>query len=242
MATITNGTFNAPVGNGDTISGGTFALPITGEGTIGGNVVYLFAKASDVRLGATNHGIEGTMTCPTPEEIWNLSGVVDGKTPKDALGIMAAVLAGKVSGVGTDTETFTAIDGQTTRVVVTLDSAGNRTDVQHPMGPFAELNLTYTPGPGGPEIYLGQQIVFNITHKLLPTEEAQNIEITCVDPNGNHHTIGYLASSPSEERTSSICWTPDVTGSYQLFLDVISFMCVNVLEPTNPYPTPPEPA
>jgi hypothetical protein len=59
-----------------------------------------------------------------------LLGVVeDGKTMREVLRIMAAVLAGKVSGAGTGIETFVGLDGTTARVVSTVDTSGNRTAV-----------------------------------------------------------------------------------------------------------------
>lgn len=56
---------------------------------------------------------------------------IDGKTLREAVRIMAAVLAGKVSGAGSGEESFTGLDGATTRVVVTADAAGNRTAVDY---------------------------------------------------------------------------------------------------------------
>lgn len=59
-----------------------------------------------------------------------LLGVVeDGKTMREVLRIMAAVLAGKVGGAGTGTETFKGLDGTTDRVISTVDTNGNRTAV-----------------------------------------------------------------------------------------------------------------
>ena len=59
-----------------------------------------------------------------------LLGVVeDGKTMREVLRIMAAVLAGKVGGAGTGTETFKGLDGTTDRVISTVDASGNRTAV-----------------------------------------------------------------------------------------------------------------
>jgi hypothetical protein len=60
-------------------------------------------------------------------------GVEAGKTLRRALRIIAAILAGKVSGAGSGTETFEGLDGSTTRVVVSTDAIGNR------------LNVNYTP-------------------------------------------------------------------------------------------------
>jgi hypothetical protein len=45
---------------------------------------------------------------------------------EELMRVMSAVLAGKVSGAGTGTETFKGIDGITDRVVVTVDESGNR--------------------------------------------------------------------------------------------------------------------
>ncbi len=57
------------------------------------------------------------------------NGIETGMTVRQATRIMAAVLAGKVSGAGSGTENFTGLDGSTLRVQVTADAAGNRTSV-----------------------------------------------------------------------------------------------------------------
>ena len=73
---------------------------------------------------------------PTPEQ--NADGLLDrtdgiesNKTLRQAMRIMAAVLAGKVSGAGSGDESFTGLDGSTLRVEVTTDPAGNRTNVNY---------------------------------------------------------------------------------------------------------------
>jgi hypothetical protein len=55
--------------------------------------------------------------------------LVDGKSLPSAVGYIAASTAGKVSGAGTGTEVFTALDGITTRLTITVDVSGNRTAV-----------------------------------------------------------------------------------------------------------------
>ena len=60
-------------------------------------------------------------------------GIETDTTLRHAIRIMAAVLAGKVSGAGSGTESFMGLDGSTPRVEVTVEAAGNRT------------NVTYTP-------------------------------------------------------------------------------------------------
>jgi hypothetical protein len=61
------------------------------------------------------------------------NGVESGLTPRNALKLALAVLAGKVTGGGTGTELFKsadvsggAVQGTTTRATVTVDSSGNR--------------------------------------------------------------------------------------------------------------------
>ena len=75
---------------------------------------------------------------PTPDDnadalLDQADGIETDTTLRHALRVMAAVLAGKVSGAGSGTENFTGLDGSTTRVQVATDAAGNRT------------NVTYTP-------------------------------------------------------------------------------------------------
>lgn len=56
---------------------------------------------------------------------------IDGKTLVQALQIIAAMVAGKASGAGTNTEVFKGLDGSTTRVTVTADTSGNRSAVAY---------------------------------------------------------------------------------------------------------------
>jgi hypothetical protein len=58
-------------------------------------------------------------------------GIETDITLRQAMRIMAAVLAGKASGAGTGTEIFKGLDGLTDRVQVTADAAGNRTAVTY---------------------------------------------------------------------------------------------------------------
>ncbi|HEY4759565.1 MAG TPA: hypothetical protein VIH42_03195 [Thermoguttaceae bacterium] len=71
-----------------------------------------------------------------PEEIattiLDLANAIDGKTLRQSLQIIAAVIAGKISGARTNAETFKGLDGTTPRVVVTADAQGNRTNVTYP--------------------------------------------------------------------------------------------------------------
>lgn len=55
--------------------------------------------------------------------------IESGHSFEEVTRIMAAILAGKVSGAGTGTETFKGLDGVTDRVIVSVDQSGNRTDI-----------------------------------------------------------------------------------------------------------------
>jgi hypothetical protein len=73
---------------------------------------------------------------PTPELnadalLDRAHGIETDVTLRQALRIVAAVLAGKISGAGSGIESFTGLDGSTSRVQVTADAAGNRTDVEY---------------------------------------------------------------------------------------------------------------
>ena len=55
--------------------------------------------------------------------------IESGLTAEEILRIVAAALAGKVSGAGSGTETFVGLDGTTNRIVSTVDASGNRSSV-----------------------------------------------------------------------------------------------------------------
>jgi hypothetical protein len=106
---------------------GTIILDTTGNRSVsaGGaedpaNEIYIDAAASDPM-------VDNMMdTLPAAFGTYTLE---DTQTRDQAMRIIAAVLAGKVSGAGTGTETFVGLDGTTNRVVSTVDSNGNRTAV-----------------------------------------------------------------------------------------------------------------
>lgn len=82
-------------------------------------------------LPASIDAIEGGSGGATAEEIWALAGAIDGKTPAQAMQIIAAAAAGKVSGAGSGEEIFMGLDGDTTRVTVKVDDDGNRSEVTY---------------------------------------------------------------------------------------------------------------
>ena len=55
----------------------------------------------------------------------------DGKSLAQAIQIIAAAVSGRVSGAGTGTETFLGMDEATTRITITVDSDGNRSDISY---------------------------------------------------------------------------------------------------------------
>jgi len=66
----------------------------------------------------------------TGTAVWDLAnGIETGITPRGALRLNTAALAGKVSGAGTSTETFRNVGDSKNRIVSTVDSSGNRTAV-----------------------------------------------------------------------------------------------------------------
>lgn len=68
---------------------------------------------------------------PTGSEFLDNETLIDGKTIAESLRYISAILAGKVSGAGTGTETLKGLDGTTDRVEVTVDAQGNRTAVSY---------------------------------------------------------------------------------------------------------------
>ena len=62
------------------------------------------------------------------DAVWD-EVVEGGLTARQLVRVMASVLAGKASGGGTTTVTFTGVDGVTTRITATVDANGNRSAV-----------------------------------------------------------------------------------------------------------------
>jgi hypothetical protein len=94
-------------------------------------------KSKTDNLPANPAAVGSAMTLQSSERdamaaaLLDIGNAVDGKTLRQALQIIAAVLAGKVTGAGSGTETFRGLDDQHDRVVVTADAGGNRTNVTY---------------------------------------------------------------------------------------------------------------
>lgn len=103
-------------------------LVVTGTGLTTANVGQAVWSA----LAAANNGV-GTMgeklnDAGSGSNPWT-EIIESGLSAAEILRIVAAALAGTVSGAGTGTETFKGLDGTTDRIVSTVDDDGNRTGV-----------------------------------------------------------------------------------------------------------------
>lgn len=111
-------------------------------GNVGGNVVGSVASVTGA-VGSVTGNVGGNVTGSVGSlatqakadvnaevlDVLNVDTLIDGKTFKEAMLYVAAICAGRVSGAGTGTEVFKGLDEATTRVTVTVDSSGNRTDI-----------------------------------------------------------------------------------------------------------------
>lgn len=89
----------------------------------------------DAMAAAVWNAATRTLTSGTPPTEAQIASAVmtyvveSGWTTEEMLRVFAAVLAGKVSGAGTGTETFRGINDDKNRVVATTDSSGNRSNI-----------------------------------------------------------------------------------------------------------------
>lgn len=93
------------------------------------------SSAYDAAKTAAQAGDAMTLTSGERTAVANalldLAAAIDGKTPRQALRIIAASTAGEIFGAGTGEETFVGLDKTTTRLVVDVDDAGNRTNTTY---------------------------------------------------------------------------------------------------------------
>ena len=110
---------------------GDYQLTFDASGFDG--TVKLFDAASGQYL--TCGRVEGSLFAAERDAIADAlltrANAVDGKTVQQALRIVAAILAGKVSGAGSGIERFSGLDGVTPRVEVAADAVGNRTNITY---------------------------------------------------------------------------------------------------------------
>lgn len=93
--------------------------------------VILDARAAEATVAALNDLSAAEVNAEVVDAL-QTDTPVDGKSITDSLQIIAAVVAGKISGAGTGTETFVGLDAATSRAVVTVDASGNRSAVSYP--------------------------------------------------------------------------------------------------------------
>ena len=118
----------------DLTNGWSLKFPTAGNYTINGNLngtiqpvagVYVERKTSAAYV-TTAIGGSGPSASDIAAAILAAS-VETGATVAESLRLSNAVLGGKVSGAGTGTETFRNLADTKDRLVVTVDSSGNRT-------------------------------------------------------------------------------------------------------------------
>jgi len=106
-------------------------------GNVGGNVAGSVGSVTG-SVGGNVTGSVGSLATQAKAdvntEVLDVVGtdtLIDGKTLQAAVRIILAAVAGRLSGAGTGTETFLGADESTTRLVVSVDNDGNRTDVTY---------------------------------------------------------------------------------------------------------------
>ena len=128
----------------DIAAWGTGAATFDGAGAASGALTglkdspcYIYGTGS---LAAGPRGT-GTITCTVSigaqpsafdiaQAVWGMeNGIETGWTPRQIMRIVAAVLAGKVSGAGSNAPVFRDITDTKARVEATTDASGNRTAV-----------------------------------------------------------------------------------------------------------------
>ena len=111
------------------ISGGTVTIDSTctnGTFYISGVCTVVNNGTSTVDTSGVTAGADQVSVAGDP---W-IKVIESGYTAEEILRLMAAALAGQRSGIGTATETYTGLDGTTTRISLTpTDAAGNGTPV-----------------------------------------------------------------------------------------------------------------
>lgn len=102
-------------------------LRVGGTLQTGANVGSLVATVGAAGAGLTAITIP-LSALPTLAQFL-AGGDIDGYTLEQCLKLLLSPLAGKLSGAGTDTETFRAADDSKDRIVATVDASGNRTGI-----------------------------------------------------------------------------------------------------------------
>jgi hypothetical protein len=109
--------------------------------TISGNVTDIETAVADIPTNAEFNArtlpfadyatAAGVAALPSATAIWDLAGAIDGKTPAEAVEIIAAACAGVTSGADTANVVFNGLNG-TPRINATVSATGERTVVTYP--------------------------------------------------------------------------------------------------------------
>lgn len=90
-------------------------------------VSVIAANSAGLQTVTSGSGVTAGDKTDIINGVW--SHIIETLTAEEMLRVMTSVLAGRVSGAGTGTETFVGIDGATNRVISTVDVDGNRTSI-----------------------------------------------------------------------------------------------------------------
>jgi hypothetical protein len=117
----------------DFINGYELYFPNAGNYTIIGNINAAIVPVAGVFVDRTKAAAFATVAGSggggsTPEQIWE-HVIENGLSAEEMLRVFMSVLAGKVSGAGTNTEIFRDLADTKNRVTVTADDFGNRSNV-----------------------------------------------------------------------------------------------------------------
>lgn len=120
-------TFSGPVNSGRyTITTGNIALDAYNVSIFPDNTAVLPSDDPEQNFDFIADGAGSALHIAS---VLNYQALETGVTILQGLQRIAAVCAGRVSGAGTGTEIFVGLDEATTRVTVTVDNDGNRTDI-----------------------------------------------------------------------------------------------------------------
>lgn len=126
--TLTNKTGGSPVVVDLNVGGLVIDSSVTG-GTIVVRGIGSIVNNSTATVQSSEL-LGGAQFSALPDALLDLpDGIETNLTVRQALRLFAAILGGKVSGAGTGTESFRDTNDTKTRVISTVDSNGNRTDV-----------------------------------------------------------------------------------------------------------------
>ena len=123
-AGIANSVWNSILSNYTEAGSAGEALGLAGSGGVNYNTL---AQAVWSYVTRTVTSDAAPTSAENATAVWGQT--IEGINAEEIMRIIAAVLAGKVSGAGTGVETFKGLDGVTNRVISTVDAAGNRTVV-----------------------------------------------------------------------------------------------------------------